>query len=141
LQGIINFRSGVPFTPTISRDVANTGVGNQRPNQVGSGKLDNPTLNAWFDKSAFTVPAQYTFGNSGRGILRSDSQGSVNLSLFKEFAVTEGSRLQFRAEAFNVPNSVYFNPPNTQIDTASGGKVTSTSNDARQLQFALKYIF
>jgi hypothetical protein len=140
-QGIVNFRSGLPFTPTISRDIANIGISNQRPNRLGSGKVDHPTLNEWFDKTAFEVPAQYTFGNSGRGILRSDYQGVVNVSLFKEFAITEGSKLQFRAEAFNLPNTAYFDAPNTRIDSSSGGKVTSTSNDARQLQFALKYIF
>jgi hypothetical protein len=140
-QGIVNFRSGTPYTPTISRDIANNGISNQRPNRIGSGELDHPTLNAWFDKTAFTVPSQYTFGNSGRGILRSDYQGVVNVSLFKQFSVTEGSKVQFRAEAFNLPNTAYFSAPNTRIDTSTGGKVTTTSNDARQLQFALKYIF
>ena len=56
-QSIINYRSGLPFTPTISRDVANTGATDQRPNRIGSGKLENPTLDAWFDKSAFVEPA------------------------------------------------------------------------------------
>jgi hypothetical protein len=65
------------------------------------------------------------------------------MSLFKEFNVTEGSKLQFRFEAFNVPNSAYFSAPsNTNIDSsASGGQITTTSNSPRQLQFALKYVF
>ena len=57
-QSIINYRSGLPFTPTVSRDVANTGAGGQRPNRIGSGELENPTLDAWFDKSAFVEPAR-----------------------------------------------------------------------------------
>jgi carboxypeptidase family protein len=144
VQTIIGFRSGLPFTPTLSRDVANIGVANQRPNRVGSGELDHPTVDAWFDKNAFTVPAQFTFGNSGRNILRGDHQWTVDASLFKRFAVTDNSRLEFRAEAFNLLNAVYFNIPtvqNTQIDTASAGRITSTSIPARQMQFALKYIF
>jgi hypothetical protein len=87
-QAIVNYRSGLPFTPTISRDVANTGVGGQRPNRVGSGEAMNPTLDAWFDKSAFVEPAQFTYGNSGRNILRSDHQWNVDASLFKRFSVT-----------------------------------------------------
>jgi hypothetical protein len=64
------------------------------------------------------------------------------MSLFKDFAITEGTRLQFRAEAFNIPNSAYFNiPSTTTVDTANGGQVTSTANQNRQLQFALKYVF
>jgi hypothetical protein len=140
-QSIISYRSGLPFTPTISRDVANIGVAGQRPNLVGSGQVDNPTLDAWFDKGAFAAPAQFTFGNSGRNILRADHQWNVDASLFKRFSVTGSSRLEFRAEVFNLLNGVYFNAPNTQVDTAAGGRVTSTSNQARQAQFALKYIF
>ena len=44
VQGIYIWRSGRPFTPTISSDRANTGVGGQRPNRIGSGELDNPTV-------------------------------------------------------------------------------------------------
>jgi hypothetical protein len=141
LQGIINFRSGLPYTPTISRDVTNTGIGGQLPNRLGTGVLANKSLNLYFDKSAFSVPAAYTYGNSGADILRGDYSGTVNLSLFKQFAVTEKSRLQFRGEAFNLANAAYFNTPSSTVDVASGGKVTSTSNAPRQIQFALKYIF
>ena len=140
-QSIINYRSGLPFTPTISRDVANIGVGGQRPNRIGSGRLDNPTIAAWFDKTAFVVPAPFTFGDSGPGILRSDHQWNVDGSLFKRFDIRNGQTLEFRAEAFNVVNLVYFNAPNSNIDTTAGGRVTSTSNQARQIQFGLKYIF
>jgi hypothetical protein len=141
MQGIINFRSGVPYTPIISRDVTNTGIGSQLPNRVGSGELAGKSLNLYFDKSAFVVPAAYTYGNSGGDILRGDYSGTVNVSLFKQFSVTEKSRVQFRAEAFNLPNAGYFNTPNATVDVAAGGRVTSTSNAPRQIQFALKYIF
>ena len=143
-QSIITYRSGLPFTPTISRDVANTGATDQRPNRIGSGKLANPTVDAWFDKSAFVEPAPFTYGNSGRGILRGDHQWNVDASLFKRFQVTGSSSLEFRAEAFNLLNAVYFDLPtvaNRTVDTAAGGRITSTSNNARQLQFGLKYIF
>ena len=76
-----------------------------------------------------------------RGILRGDHQWNVDFSLFKRFSVTGSQSLEFRAEAFNLLNSVYFDLPNTAIDTAAGGRVTATSNAARQLQFGLKYLF
>ncbi|MGH9401619.1 MAG: hypothetical protein ACRD2P_05890, partial [Terriglobia bacterium] len=141
LQGIFNYRSGLPFTPTISRDVANIGVGGQRPNVIGSCALANPTLNDWFNKASFVVPAQYTFGDAGANICRADHSLETDLSVSKVFAVTENTRLQFRMEGFNVPNTPYFNGPSTLIDTGSGGKVTSTSNNPRQLQFVLRFIF
>jgi hypothetical protein len=140
VQGIYVWRSGRPFTPTISVDRANTGVGGQRPNRIGSGALDNPTVEAWFDKTAFVLPAQFTYGDSGGGILREDSYKTLDFSLFKQFRIGT-HRLQFRAEAFNVTNTASFNAPNSAIDTTAGGRVTSTASTPRQMQFALKYDF
>ncbi len=140
LQGIYVWRSGRPFTPTISSDRANTGVGGQRPDRIGSGELDNPTVELWFDKTAFVLPAQFLYGNSGGGILREDSYKTLDFSLFKQFRLGT-HRLQFRAEAFNLTNTPSFNAPATAIDTAAGGRVTSTASAPRQMQFALKYDF
>ena len=88
------------------------------------------------------VPPDFTFGNSGRGILRGDHQWNVDfLHCSRDSASTGSTDLEFRAEAFNLLNSVYFDLPNTAIDTATAGRVTATSNSARQLQFGLKYLF
>ena len=95
----------------------------------------------WFDTAAFVVPQDFTYGNTGRGILRGDHQWNVDFSLFKRFAVTGSKTLEFRAEAFNLLNSVYFDLPSTAIDTATAGRVTATSNAARTLQFGLKFLF
>jgi hypothetical protein len=141
LQGIVVLRSGRPFTPTISRDVANTGIGGQRPIRIGSGKLDNPTIAQWFDKTAFTLPANFTYGNSGGNILREDRFKNLDLSLFKQFQFNERTRLQFRAEAFNLTNSPSFSAPGSNIDLASGGIVTSTISTSRNVQFGLKLYF
>jgi hypothetical protein len=141
VQGIVVLRSGRPFTPTISRDVANTGIGGQRPNRIGSGKLDNPTLAQWFDKTAFTTPANFTYGNSGANILREDRFKNLDFSLFKQFQFNERTHLQFRAEAFNLTNTPSFSAPGTNIDTAAGGVVTSTISAPRNIQFGLKLNF
>jgi Carboxypeptidase regulatory-like domain len=151
IQNITVLRSGLPFTPITSRDVANTGVGSQRPIRIGSGNLQNRTLSHWFDQSAFVVPAQYTYGTSKAFILQGDMYRQYDLSVFKSFRVTEGSNLQFRAEFFNLPNVTSFNPPSlaagstaapsAAVDTATGAKVISTSTNPRQIQFALKYYF
>ena len=92
LQGILIFRSGVPFTVTMSRDVANTGVGGQRPNRIASGKLDNPTLAQWFDPAAFVAAPNFTYGNSGLRILSPDILRTIDFSLFKQFQIAERSQ-------------------------------------------------
>ena len=141
MQGIFVARSGRPYTPTVSRDVANNGIGGQRPNRIASGAVDNPTLDVWFDKAAFVVPANFTYGNSGASILREGSFKSLDFSVFKQYQVTEGSRIQFRAEFFNLTNTASFQGPNTNVDVAAGGRVTATANAPRQIQFALKFTF
>jgi hypothetical protein len=141
LQSIVVVRSGRPFTPTISRDVSNTGIGGQRPVRTGSGKLDNPTPGAWFDKTAFSLPLNFTYGNSGANILREDHFKNLDFSLFKQFRFGEHGAVQFRAEAFNLTNSPSFNAPGTNIDTATGGVVTSTISAPRNVQFGLKFAF
>ncbi|MBC8166453.1 MAG: carboxypeptidase regulatory-like domain-containing protein, partial [Bryobacteraceae bacterium] len=142
MQGILIFRSGVPFTPTVSRDVANTGVGGQRPNRIQSGELENPTLERWFDVSAFAVAPNFTYGNSGLRILYPDIVRTIDFSMFKNFQITEGSRLQFRWEVFNLPNTPSFAAPASVVDVpATAGRVTATSTDPRQMQVALKFTF
>jgi hypothetical protein len=153
-QGIVIFRSSQPFTPIVSRDIANTGLGSQRPMIVG-----DPTIvgapTCWFyvasnhscaalDPSAtpaFAVSAPYTYGNGGGNILRSGWLKNLDFSLFKEFHLTESGVLQFRAEAFNLTNTPTFGIPNAATDTASGGVMTNSANNPRQLQFAVKFNF
>ena len=137
MQAILILRSGRPFTPTISADRANTGVGGQRPNRIGSGELDDPTVEKWFDPTAFVLPAQFTYGDSGANILREDSYRNLDFSVFKRF----GKKLEFRAECFNLTNTPSFNAPATAIDTATAGRVTSTLSTPRQFQFGLKFNF
>ena len=49
--------------------------------------------------------------------------------------------LQFRAEFFNVLNTVNFNNPGTTVHTAASfGRITG-ADDARIMQFGLKFVF
>jgi len=152
VQTIIVLRSGVPYTPIISTDKANTGVGSQRPNLNPAG--GNPDFKRsvahWFDNTRYVEPAQYTYGTVGANTLRSDMLRQYDGSIFKNFAMPGHSMLQFRAEFFNIPNTVSFSAPGASItssastapvDTSSYGQITSTSVPPRNIQFALKYDF
>lgn len=141
MQGVLSVRTGRPFTPTISRDVANNGIGAQRPNRTASGALDNPTVDRWFDTGAFALPPSFTYGNSGGNIIREDGLRSLDCSVFKEFLVREKWKIQFRAESFNLTNTPSFLGPSGVVDTAAGARITATSVNPRQLQAALKFIF
>jgi hypothetical protein len=104
-----------------------------------------------FDPSAFVNPAPYIYGNTPRTISTVRTPGAflMDVSLFKNFTITESTRLQFRAESFNLPNWVNPGAPNTSFTVLSGsnqngnpalGRITS-SRAGRNLQFALKFMF
>jgi hypothetical protein len=141
VAGVFSAKTGLPFTPVISSDNANTGIGSQRPTVVGNWALANPTPNLWFNPAAFAIPTKYTYGNSGRNILRGDNLLELDLTLEKNFVFSETRRLQFRAEAFNITNTPTFAVPGATIGSASAGVVTSTLNGNRVLQGALKFYF
>lgn len=141
LAGIYTARSGLPYTPVLSSDVANNGTSGQWPNRTGNGTLANHTLAHWFDTSAFSAPTSGTYGNSSRNILHGDGLVDLDMTLKKNFNVTETRFLEFRLEAFNVANHPTFNTPNATIGSSSAGTVTSTLTANRILQAAVKLFF
>jgi hypothetical protein len=152
--GIVTLRSGIPFTPIINGDVANTGVSNQRPQVVGTPVyVGQPSC--WFyvaansactaldptGVSAFATPATYTYGNGGRNILRANGIKQFDFSLLKTVPIDEIRQFQLRAEVFNILNHPTFSAPSTAINSSSGGQVSSTLNAARIIQLGVKFIF
>jgi hypothetical protein len=144
VNGIFSDRSGQPFTPQLGVSSANTG--NARPNRIADGHLssDQRNINRWFDKTAFTVPAQYLYGNAGRDILTGPGAVNLDASLFKRVHVPilgETGEVQFRTELFNSLNHPQFALPNARVDLAQGATISALSNSMRQIQFGLKVIF
>jgi hypothetical protein len=142
LNGIWTAHSGMRLTPVLGTSVSNSsGGGTQRPNRTGSGTLaSGQTIYHWFDTSAFVAPAQYTFGNSGTGLITGPTSFNVDLSLIRNFKLTERFGLSFRAEAFNALNHTNFGSPNVSIGTANAGIISSAAS-ARILQLAMKVTF
>ena len=69
-------------------------------------------------------------------------QRRIDLSLFKNIAMSGTMRLQLRAEIFNLTNTPSFANPNSNFGTAGFGSITSTGNAIpRQMQFAVKFLF
>lgn len=152
-QGINTFQSGTPFSATISTDRANTAV-SQNPDSIAAPiGIGDPTC--WFFVAAnaackaflpnqadtFVLPAQYTYGNSGRNVLRNGRLIQFDTSLFKNFRITETKSIDFRAQVYNLSNTPSFNTPGTNVNLATGGQVTSTRNQPRLYEFGLKFSF
>lgn len=109
-----------------------------------SAKLDSgaQTLANWFDTTAFRQRQGIELTRTSRlPDARSGGRNNVDLSFFKNIRLSEGIKLQFRAEAFNAFNRPEYSSPSGAFGTAGFGRVTSTNTFSRQLQFALKLIW
>jgi len=161
---IAYWQSGMPFTVI---DQASSSTGNcytnmsgcssDRPNQIGSTKVNNRSVNSWFNTDAFQAQSVGTIGNEGVNQVVGPPDRRIDLSLEKDFALFEGTSLQFRAESFNITNTPNYAPPQNNIyavdsngmvdmtnsSNASFGKITGTAwgENPRQFQFALKFLF
>ncbi|MCL4850336.1 MAG: TonB-dependent receptor [Bryobacteraceae bacterium] len=141
LGGILTLQSGLPFTPGIGTDVANTGTPLRRPDRIGNGAVANRTLLRDFDPSAFVTPAPFTYGNSGRNILYRRGFRNLDLTVLRNFKLGERANMQFRAEFFNFTNTPAFAAPSSNIQAGSVGQVLNTAADPRDIQFALRLSF
>jgi hypothetical protein len=122
------------------------GYASQRPNATGvspatSGSLEQ-RLNNYINPAAFASAPQFTFGNVGRTIdMRGPGQANWDLSVFKNVAIRETVKAQFRCEALNAMNTPLFYGPNVSFGSSTFGKITSQANFSRQLQMALRFSF
>jgi hypothetical protein len=111
-----------------------------------SGRIDDPTIDRWFDTEAFRPAAPFTFGNIGPRSpdIRSDWTRNIDVVLVKNFVASIRDReitTQFRAECFNLFNTPQFAAPNGSVTAQQFGVVTRQANTGRQFQFALKVKF
>ena len=148
LSPIITARSGAPVNFTNGRDIALDGsnrTSRQRPNIIGNpiisgDRSKQDMLTHYFNVAAFAYPSPGTFGNMGRNVFDGPGFFTLDLGIFRTFAITETKRLQFRSEFFNLPNRANFNNPNTTISSSQFGLISSTQ-PARVIQFAMKLAF
>jgi hypothetical protein len=170
-NGIVTLRSGFPFS-IIQGGIINTSNTPVRPDRIGGGELSNPTVNQWYNPDDFrivscvntAIPEACKYGDSGNGILEGPGFKTLDFSLFKNFALSERFKLQFRSEFFNLFNTPQFNRPNVTLNTGGGflpvrgangqltyptqanisrgpGAITSTVAANRNIQFGLRLTF
>ncbi len=131
-----------------NRATPNNSGGNDRPNKIASNH--NPhTLTQWFNTSNYAPQALGTIGSAKRNSEFGPRFRHIDLSLFKDFSLTQRYTLQFRAEAFDITNTPdYFIPNNNngaaQLGSSTFGQAGNSVDPnytPRELQFALKLKF
>jgi hypothetical protein len=168
VSAISQFQTGQPFTVATGDDFAGVGPGSGSQFWIfkGDPSLDNSEKkfsqgstadqNFWFRTAVpgstcvpgsdsagclFVRPAQGTISTQeARGIAYHPGFQNHNLTLTKEFYITETHKIAFRAEAYNWLNHPNWGNAETNPTNANFGRVTGKSGN-RELQFALRYSF
>ena len=151
--------SGLPIT-IMANDVSNTNTyagpfGGFRANQYRQLHIVGQGTRNWFgtDPSAqpcsgaddglcaYGTPAANTFGSARVSTQRAPGFEQIDSSLFKDFHITEGQAVGFRADAFNVMNLVSYNNPDNNVNDTNFGQITSAKNSPRTIEFSAHYSF
>ena len=142
MNGIVTLRTGNPATFSTNQCVGS--YSKCLPDVTG--KVGAPSAGrgpaAWFDTSAVKAPTPNTQGNAGLQSINIPGQKNMDLSLFKAVNITERTKVQFRAEGFNIANTVQLGTPNlTQGDPNFGRIFGSQPGTERKFQMALRLMF
>ena len=162
LSGIMTLMSGAPLGVSLSTQTS-TWSGSPtdaaRPLVISNPVLpkDERTFYLNVNPAAFALPAQGTLGNAPRDVFRGPGRNNFDVSLFKNFRLTERFKAQFRVEGYNVFNHTQFTSVDTTIKfnntsafvsgVAPGGQLPTTFGQftaaglARRMQLALRVDF
>lgn len=161
INSATNFSGGLPFNYGLSSCSGSIDNGPCRPDKVGpikagprSGHPDS-TSGYWFQTSSIGLgpagtssgswaqPAIDAFGNVGRNAGRGPRLFNTDLSLFKDFTITERARAQFQLQFFNIFNHRNLDLPNGCVDCSNGGTITNIAygSQMRAVQLGLKLSF
>jgi len=154
LTGVTVFYSGLPFTPTIGNagTALRPDVGPGSRPDIGSGDpyAADQNRDHWLNSApgsaltnAFVLPANNVFGNYGYNTLRGPIFINQDLSLAKNFRITERLKWQIRGEAYNVFNHSNLGLPNTNVNGNNAGQITALAfgSTMRRMQFAMRLDF
>jgi hypothetical protein len=169
ISGATFMRTGTPFSVIRTNDIAGVGDGGfgqpydlvGDPDAGANGQFSEGAgrdNNFWFNPAAFAAPAAGTFGNAPKNVLYNPGQQQWDIALFKNFNLGGLRRLQFRAEFFNFPNHPNLglstgNQRGAQTNALAGdlgyadpnnanfGRITTKSDDRRDIQLSLRFIF
>jgi outer membrane receptor protein involved in Fe transport len=130
INPIVSIMSGVPFTVSAGGNLNANGSGQTadlvapfklahgKPLRTGATCAQTDLTCHYFDPSVFAAPlitsaATAHYGNTNRDEFRGPGYFNMNLSVIRNFRLTERFTMQFRADAFGLTNTPHFANPNT----------------------------
>lgn len=134
IQAVVTFASGQYTSPSYTGpDPANASPGNvtQLPDCVGDPyAISNRTHNNWWNIGAFAAPPKNAgrYGTCNINSLELYPIHNANMSLSKQWSLTERIHMLFALQVANVTNTPTFATANTNISGANFGAFTSVYN-------------
>jgi hypothetical protein len=154
LAGVVLAQSGPFLTPSFTGgDPGGIGANvrgftsTTRPDQTGDGNLAMPTVDRFFDRSAFVIPPNNIgrFGNASVGSLIGPKTQAFSMTVGKSFAIAGPQRLRFEAAFTNLFDIENLGLPNRNVRSGTFGRITNTQTydqaGPRTVQFSLRYSF
>jgi hypothetical protein len=147
-NGILTFAQGQFQTLNLGSNWIDVGSFSRSiPQLIGDPFQGRVSPHRYWNASAFDFPrdAQGTrirvVGNAGRNTYQQPGINNWDLSVFKNFKMSERFTTQFRWETFNSLNNTQFGNANTNTQSATFGAITSTRVTARRMQLGLKVLW
>jgi hypothetical protein len=152
ISGVTFLQSGEPLSVMRGDDIAGVGDTTEQPWGIVAGV--DPVLPRgsrgfsesradqvfWFNTAAFTRPADGTFGNAPRNLIRGPGFQTWDIAFLKNVTFDNARRLQFRVEVFNFPNHPNLANPNTDPGSGDFGRVVAKGGE-RNIQLGLRLYF
>ncbi|MBI4891964.1 MAG: TonB-dependent receptor [Acidobacteria bacterium] len=152
VSGFLTFQAGAPFSALNGADPGfrlsgiDALVGNAiRPNVNTTLDLSSMSVREILNNGGRTlfspVTAANPIGNAGRNILRAKGIQNLDLSITKNFKISESNNLQYRCEFYNSTNTRNYGIPEARINSSAFGLEGNTDGGNRRIVMALRYTF
>jgi hypothetical protein len=123
------WQSGTPLTPRVTAaasDVARGTNGTLRANYDGSPiQITDPTIDLFFNTTAFSVPASGTFGSANRNLILGPGSRQLNAQFSRDLKLGRTRALTLQVNATNLLNMVNYQAIDTLVNSPTFGQVLS----------------
>jgi hypothetical protein len=142
-SGLVTLQGGFPFSVGVSGPTLNTGAGSSRAHVTRDPNLsgDERSPGRWFDTGAFATPANFEWGDQGKGLLRTPGLAQVDFAVQKVIPVVEQMRFILRMESQNLFNRVQLGAPASTLNSPNFGVIQSLQAGPRNIQLAARFEF
>ena len=141
---IVQGQSGNPVNIVTSNSMLNGMPNSVRPDVTGPIRIIG-SVDQWFDPSVFVAVDR--FGNLERNVVIGPSFHTTDVSLMRTITLAQRSRLQLRADVFDLFNHANFGPPGNVVGSPTFAKISRTrlptgeAGSSRQVQLVIKLLF